>query len=492
MKLTKVLSSAAMAAVVVLVSVLVVDAVEVQPVNALAACVPGRTSTYSGSTYVEFTTVTAGCTWTVPSGVTSLTEVLIVAGGGGGGGGGRWGGGGGAGEVISLSTVSVGSTVDIAVGGGGSAGGSTCALASNGGNSFLVGGSYSATAFGGGGGGPDNQDTCTAPTGTYISGASGGSGGGSGQSNKKAISNIFASSLAATSTPPGYGNQSGSYTYLVDAGGNRSGTGGGGAGANGGSLVVGGGNGLGGKGGNGTDLFHALISEAHSAASASSIGQYVSSASKYYVAGGGAGASSNYSVAAVGGLGGGGSGSSTNPTNILVNCTNGTAQTGGGGGNRCAGGSGFVLIKYTTPVAITYTITYNSNSATSGSAPSNGSYRSGDVATTVASNSGTLARTGYIFAGWNTSADGSGTTYAAGSGTLTTSTNLTLYAMWTEITRARTLIHLIHVYLRLALLLIRRMRYGRQLIAMKMAKRTEKNPITVRIRPTHALMQARQ
>ena len=117
MKLTKVLSSAAMAAVVVLVSVLVVDAVEVQPVNALAACVPGRTSTYSGSTYVEFTTVTAGCTWTVPSGVTSLTEVLIVAGGGGGGGGGRWGGGGGAGEVISLSTVSVDSTVDLAVGG---------------------------------------------------------------------------------------------------------------------------------------------------------------------------------------------------------------------------------------------------------------------------------------------------------------------------------------------------------------------------------------
>jgi len=434
MKLTKVLSSAAMAAVVVLVSVLVVDAVEVQPVNAFAACVPGRTSTYSGSTYVEFTTVTAGCTWTVPSGVTSLTEVLIVAGGGGGGGGGRWGGGGGAGEVISLSTVSVDSTVDLAVGGGGSAGGSTCALASNGGNSFLVGGSYSATAFGGGGGGPDNQDTCTAPTGTYISGASGGSGGGSGQSNKKAISNIFASSLAATSTPPGYGNQSGSYTYLVDAGGNRSGTGGGGAGANGGSLVVGGGNGLGGKGGNGTDLFHALISEAHSAASASSIGQYVSSASKYYVAGGGAGASSNYSVAAVGGLGGGGSGSSTNPTNILINCTNGTAQTGGGGGNRCAGGSGFVLIKYTTPVAITYTITYNSNSATSGSAPSNGSYRSGDVATTVASNSGTLARTGYSFAGWNTSADGSGTTYIAGSGTLTTSRDLTLYAMWTEIT----------------------------------------------------------
>jgi uncharacterized repeat protein (TIGR02543 family) len=434
MKLLKFLSYFATAGVVALVSVLVVGGAIEQPANALAACTPDRTSTYAGSTYVEFTTVTAGCTWTIPSGVTSLAEVLIVAGGGGGGGGGRWGGGGGGGEVIGLSSVSVSSTVDIGVGVGGAAGGSTCAVATNGGNSFLVGGSYSATAFGGGGGGPDNQDTCSAPTGTYIKGASGGSGGGSGQSNKKAISNIFASSLAATSTPPGYGNNSGSYTYTVDAGGNRSGTGGGGAGAAGGSLVVGGGNGLGGKGGDGTNLFHTVINEANIAAGASSIGQYVASAAKYYVAGGGAGASSNYSVAAAGGLGGGGSGSSTNPTNILVNCSSGIARTGGGGGNRCAGGSGFVLIKYTTPVTITYSISYDANSATSGSVPSAGSYRSGDVAYTVASNSGTLDRTGYSFAGWNTLADGSGTTYVASSGTLTTSSNLTLYAKWTLLT----------------------------------------------------------
>ena len=100
MKLSKVLSSAAMAAVVVLTSVLIVDGTVAQPVNALAACTPDRTATYAGSTYVEFTTVTTGCAWTLPSGVTSLAEVLIVAGGGGGCGGGKWAGGGGAGEVI--------------------------------------------------------------------------------------------------------------------------------------------------------------------------------------------------------------------------------------------------------------------------------------------------------------------------------------------------------------------------------------------------------
>lgn len=183
MKLLKFLSYFATAGVVALISVLVVGGATEQPVNALAACVPGRTSTYAGSTYVEFTTVTAGCTRTVPSGVTSLTEVLIVAGGGGGGGGGDWAGGGGAGEVFGLSAVTVGSTVDIAVGAGGTTGNSsTCAIAGNGGDSYFVGISGLNTAFGGGGGGPDNDGSCKpwqSSTTNYIGGRSGGSGGGS-------------------------------------------------------------------------------------------------------------------------------------------------------------------------------------------------------------------------------------------------------------------------------------------------------------------------
>jgi len=78
-----------------------------------------------------------------------------------------------------------------------------------------------------------------------------------------------------------------------------------------------------------------------------------------------------------------------------------------------------------------YTISYDTNSATSGSAPANGSYTTGGSAATIATNSGTLARTGYTFAGWNTESNGSGTDYAAsGSATYSTSANLTLYAKW--------------------------------------------------------------
>ena len=73
----------------------------------------------------------------------------------------------------------------------------------------------------------------------------------------------------------------------------------------------------------------------------------------------------------------------------------------------------------------TYTVTYDGNGNTSGSAPSTvitpGSF-------TVAG-AGTLEKTGYSFTGWNTAADGSGTAYAEGDGALATA-DVTLYAQW--------------------------------------------------------------
>jgi uncharacterized repeat protein (TIGR02543 family) len=80
--------------------------------------------------------------------------------------------------------------------------------------------------------------------------------------------------------------------------------------------------------------------------------------------------------------------------------------------------------------ATTYTVTYAGNGSTSGTVPTDsGTYLQG-VTVTVLDNTGTLAKTGYTFAGWNTMADGSGTTYAAGATFAMEPTNVTLYANW--------------------------------------------------------------
>jgi len=81
----------------------------------------------------------------------------------------------------------------------------------------------------------------------------------------------------------------------------------------------------------------------------------------------------------------------------------------------------------------TFTITYNGNTHTGGSAPvdSSSPYNFNSTAT-VKANTGSLVKTGYSFNGWNTSADGTGTPYAAtGSVTFTvSSSNVVLYAQW--------------------------------------------------------------
>ena len=83
--------------------------------------------------------------------------------------------------------------------------------------------------------------------------------------------------------------------------------------------------------------------------------------------------------------------------------------------------------------AKTYTISYGENNATSGTAPTGFTYITGASAVTVSSNSGTLARTGFTFAGWNTQADGNGTSYTAGTGSYNTAADSTLFAKWTAL-----------------------------------------------------------
>ncbi len=80
----------------------------------------------------------------------------------------------------------------------------------------------------------------------------------------------------------------------------------------------------------------------------------------------------------------------------------------------------------------TYTVTYNGNGNTSGIVPvSSTNYEQGQTVT-VLGNTGNLVETNYSFLGWNTQADGSGTTYTQGQTFTMGAANVTLYAVWTE------------------------------------------------------------
>lgn len=77
----------------------------------------------------------------------------------------------------------------------------------------------------------------------------------------------------------------------------------------------------------------------------------------------------------------------------------------------------------------TYTVSYSGNGSTSGTAPTDTKqYESGEKATVMAKPSN-LARAGYAFEGWNTEADGTGTSYKEGE-LITIAGDVTLYAQW--------------------------------------------------------------
>lgn len=82
----------------------------------------------------------------------------------------------------------------------------------------------------------------------------------------------------------------------------------------------------------------------------------------------------------------------------------------------------------TTTMSEVYTITYNANGGT-GTVSDSATYVAGDI---VALAQGTgLTRTGYVFAGWNTEADGSGTNYGPGEEIMMYK-SLILHATWLE------------------------------------------------------------
>ena len=181
----------------------------------------------------EFTT--AGLwSWTVPSGVTSVSVVCV----GGGGGGGDWdsglqGGAGGGLGYINDHEVTPGDVIEIRVGSGG-AGGGKGTNGQDGGTSYFV---NSSTCRGGGGEG--GQQSSTRNTGGDFAGDGGGTGGGG--------------TISFSGGGSGGGGGAGGYSGDGGHGSNNAGNGGsagaGGAGGGGGGASTSADNGAGGGGG---------------------------------------------------------------------------------------------------------------------------------------------------------------------------------------------------------------------------------------------------
>lgn len=74
-------------------------------------------------------------------------------------------------------------------------------------------------------------------------------------------------------------------------------------------------------------------------------------------------------------------------------------------------------------------VTYNGNGNSSGTVPVDTTGYAQNATVTVLGNSGALAKNGYVFNGWNTAADGSGTSYQPGA-TFVMAASSTLYAQW--------------------------------------------------------------
>jgi len=91
-----------------------------------------------------------------------------------------------------------------------------------------------------------------------------------------------------------------------------------------------------------------------------------------------------------------------------------------------------ILYAQWTPIP-TYTVTYFGNTNTSGTAPVDGSspYLSGS-SVTVLGNTGSLVKTGFTFAGWNTAENGSGISYSP-LDTFIINSNTSLHAQWTPV-----------------------------------------------------------
>jgi len=262
----------------------------------------------------------------IPTGTTGFNvDCLIVAGGGGSGYADSiyvtsGGGGGGGYQEITSKLLQTNTAYTLTVGDGGTGGTSATVNGTNGDNSV-----FDSIISAGGGGGASGQNV-------GVGGSAGGSGGGgSGNSG---------TSVGGLAISPWQGNNGGDGE---DSAGSDNSGGGGGANSVGGTAT----SGSPGNGGAGTttSLFNGALNIER--------------------AGGGGGANGNSTPGGTA-TGGGGAGGEVGS----ASGTAGTANTGGGGGgsygiaNGVNGGSGIVIIKYTTTDVTSFSVTGTINTPT--------------------------------------------------------------------------------------------------------------------------------
>ena len=305
------------------------------PRAAAPTCVP-KVSSFVTDTVLTFDdTVPGGCTWTVPSWVSSV-RVLVVAGGGGGGfsSGGSGGGAGGMQEDLAYSVIGGQSiAITVGVGGAGATGGDDTRLARNGGDSI-----FGLITSSGGGAGSTYQIPCE--------GASNGGSGGGGSGWNRALND-------PEYCKPGNGLAKQWAGAIDDTQGSR------------GShyaVTWGGGGGGGGAGGQPSGLDrHPTPAPPAGEGWDGGPGRAstITGTSTLYAGGGGGGSGWNDAVttplersAGAGGSGGGGRGGDSWGNYMNTPPTAGTDGLGGGGGGGgigqpgARGGSGVVIVRY--------------------------------------------------------------------------------------------------------------------------------------------------
>ena len=136
----------------------------------------------------------------------------------------------------------------------------------------------------------------------------------------------------------------------------------------------------------------------------------------------------------------GGNATATTAGSAGVGQGNGAGNGGSGGLQGLRGGNGSVFRASGATVTgaaagstllAAFTVTYDGNGNTGGFIPVDGItyYNNNLLNTVIVLDAMNLTKTGYIFEGWNTEADGSGVDYTQGD-TFTITTNTTLYAKW--------------------------------------------------------------